>query len=169
MRDVGTRQRYRARSRRPWNSRGRGMMDAMAARSLRQVVTPYRIVSTVALVAALLLAVYGFQSSKDQRATPCGGGAIVTLLPCPGDRDLRQGLIGASLTSGYTGALVVDSTEIPEDQVRTGGPNQLYFQPGPGTETGALAPGTHTATILYWPLTSDREHAQTYSWTFSVS
>jgi hypothetical protein len=141
----------------------------MAARHVRDVVTPYRVVSTVALVAALLLAVYGFQSSKDQRATPCGGGAIVVLIPCPGDRDLRQGLIGVSLASGYTGALIVDSAEIPQDQERTGGPNQIYFQPGPGTETGALAPGRHTVTIVYWPLTSDRDHAQTYSWSFNVA
>jgi hypothetical protein len=141
---------------------------AEAPRTLRQMVTPYRMACTAALAVAFLLAVYGFQSSKDQRKTSCGGGAIVTLIPCPGDSDLRQGLIGIDLVSGYSGVLMVDGVEIPQDQLRTGGSNQVYFQPGPGTETGALAPGRHGATVLYWSLTSDRQHAQSFSWAFSV-
>ena len=139
---------------------------------VRDVVTPFRILCTAALAAAALLFVFGFQSSVDQRATTCGDPAtpIVHLFPCPGDTDLRQGIIGASLGSGLTGIIIVDHQEIPLDQLRTGGANQVYFQPGPGTETGALAPGVHSATVIYWPTTGTREHDSIgYSWSFSVT
>jgi hypothetical protein len=144
-------------------------MPATTWGRLRLIVTPYRIFVTVALTAAALLMVFGFQSSKDENKTTCGGGPIVRLIPCPGDSDLGQGLIGVDLDSGYTGVILVDGTEIPQDQYRTGGPNQIYFQPGPGTETGALAPGRHTATVIYWPVTSDRTHSTSFPWAFTTS
>lgn len=143
---------------------------ATRSRELRDIVTPYRMICTLALVAAALMVVVGFQSAHDERKSGCAIGAIVQLFPCPGDTSLRQGIIGVSLTSGYQVALVVDRTEIPQDQVRTGGANQVYFQPGPGTETGALAPGSHSATVIYWPATGSRERdAKRYSWSFGVN
>lgn len=143
---------------------------ARSGKPLGQVVTPWRVVYTVALAAAALLLIIGFQSSKDQRAAGCSIGPIVKLVPCPGDTDLRQGLIGVYLTGGYRAALIVDRTEIPEDQLRTGGANQVYFQPGAGTETGALAPGLHSATVIYWPITGTRERdGRSFSWEFGVT
>jgi hypothetical protein len=144
-------------------------VDNSAPNRLRLIVTPYRMFVTVALTAAALLMVFGFQSSKDQSKATCGGGAIVRLIPCPGDSGLGQGLIGVDLDSAYTGVLQVDGTEIPQDQYRTGGPSQVYFQPGPGTETGALRPGRHAAVVIYWPVNSDRTHSATFSWTFTTS
>jgi hypothetical protein len=90
------------------------------------------------------------------------------LIPCPGDTGLSQGIIGVALASGYQGVLQIDQVEIPQDQMRTGGSNQIYFQPGPGTETGALVAGLHHATVIYWPTNSDREHSQASSWTFTA-
>src|SRR5713226_3341816 len=102
----------------------------MARRSaLRSVVTPYRVFATVALAAAALLGALGFTLSRDEPQTACANGVILHLIPCPGDTDLRQGIIGVSLQGGYKAALVVDRTEIPDDQLRTGGTNQVYFQP----------------------------------------
>jgi hypothetical protein len=139
---------------------------------IRDVVTPFRILCTAALTAAAFLFVFGFQASVDQRAVTCGSATapIVHLFPCPGDTDLRQGIIGASLGAGLTGVIIVDYHEIPLDQMRTGGANQIYFQPGPGTETGALAPGVHSASVIYWPVTGTREHdAKEFPWSFSVT
>ena len=134
---------------------------------LRDVVTPWRVLYTVALLAAALLIIFGFQKTRSTRAVPCSGGAVIRLIPCPGDTGVSQGIIGVSLASGYQGVLQVDGVEIPQDQMRTGGNNQLYFQPGPGTETGALAAGEHHATLIYWPPGGDREHGQSTSWTFT--
>jgi hypothetical protein len=145
---------------------------ARRTRSLREVVTLYRLgVTTVAAVAVLLL-IYGFQGTRNtqNRSATCSAAPIVNLLPCPNDTGLRQGLIGAELVSGYNAALIVDTTEVPQDQLRTGGANQVFFQPGPGTETGALAPGVHSATLVYWPVNGTREHdAKSYVWSFVVS
>jgi hypothetical protein len=140
-------------------------------RRLSTIVTPYRVGVTVVLAVAALLTVVGFQSDHTvSRAEACASGPIVRLVPCPNDSDLRQGLIGAELSSGYDTALIVDTTEIPQDQLRTGGANQVFFQPGPGTETGALAPGPHGATIVYWPVSGTREHdAKEFSWRFGVT
>jgi hypothetical protein len=137
----------------------------------RRIVTPWRLLYAAALGLAVILAVVGFQASKDEnRTTTCASAPIVQLVPCPGDTDLRQGLIGVSLQAGLRGALIVDSTEIPDDQLRTGGPNQFFFQPGPGTETGALAPGLHSATVVYWPLTGTREtDGKSFTWHFGVT
>jgi hypothetical protein len=135
---------------------------------LRQIVTPYRIACTVALTAALLLVILGFQRTADHPPRTCGSGPIVNLIPCPGDTGLSQGIIGVSLQQGYTAAIQIDGTEIPQDQVRSGGANQLYFQPGAGTETGALSAGSHRATIIYWLTTSDREHGKTFTWSFTA-
>ena len=134
---------------------------------LRDIITPWRVLYTVALTVAALLIIFGFQKTRTTRAVPCSGAAIARLIPCPGDTSLTQGIIGASLAAGYQGALQIDGVEIPEDQMRTGGSNQFYFQPGPGTETGALAAGEHHVTLIYWPAGSDREHGQTISWTFA--
>jgi hypothetical protein len=125
----------------------------------------------VALTAAVLLAVFGFQFSKDQnRSTTCSAGPVVLLIPCPGDSDLRQGVIGVELQSGYQAALIVDAAEIPQDQLRTGGTNEVYFQPGAGTETGALAPGGHSATVVYWPVTGTRDaDGKQFVWRFNVT
>ena len=145
---------------------------AAGSGTLRRIITPWRVLYTVALLAAALLAIVGFQSSKDEnRATTCQVGPVIQqLYPCPGDTDLRQGIIGAALQSGYQAALIVDRTEIPQDELRSGGTNQLYFQPGPGTETGALAPGLHSATLVYWPTTGTREtDGKSYRWTFGVT
>ena len=138
---------------------------------IRDVVTPFRIACTAALAAAALLFVFGFQSSVDQRGATCSSGTvIVRLYPCPGDTDLRQGIIGVSLGNGLTGVITVDHHEIPLDQLRTGGANQIYFQPGPGTDIGALAPGPHVASVIYWPTTGTREHdGVEHAWEFSVT
>jgi len=139
-------------------------------RRVRDIITPFRVVCTIALAAAALLLVFGFQSSVDQHSATCGVGPIVRFFPCPGDTDLRQGIIGVALDNGYTGVLVVDQREIPQDQTHSGGANQIYFQPGPGTETGALAPGVHSATVIYWPTTGTRDHdARSFPWSFSVT
>ncbi|MCZ7535159.1 MAG: hypothetical protein M5T61_03925 [Acidimicrobiia bacterium] len=49
---------------------------------------------------------------------------------------------------------------------------RVFFRPGPGKEIDALAPGGHTATVLYWPRIQDRDAEETvvlsYTWSFKV-
>ena len=136
-------------------------------RSLLDLITPRRLVSAAVLLAAGLLTVVGFQSVKDQRAATCGGGTVIqTLFPCPGDTSLRQGRIGAALAQGYLLDLYVDNTPIPKDQLTVEG-SAFYYTPGPGTETGALAPGRHTVRIVYYKELGDPATGAVYSWAFN--
>ena len=129
------------------------------------------VISVVVLGAVVLLG-YGFSRTRPDkpRPVPVQGGAVERLIPESGDLDLRQARIGVDLAATYEGALQVDGTEIPDDELqRVPGLNQIFFTPGPGTATGALAPGRHSATVIYWPVGQTRDAAgQRLTWSFNV-
>jgi hypothetical protein len=135
---------------------------------LTDVITPRRLVTTALLLLALVLSVVGLQSVKDQRAATCSHGVVVSLAPCPGDTDLRQGAIGVVMANGWQASLSVDGTVIPQDEVVVRG-QQYLFTPGPGTATGALAPGQHSALVSYYPTASGPTGTQTFAWSFRTS
>ena len=137
-------------------------------RRLGDVITPRRLVTTALLLLAVVVSVVGLQSVKDQRATICSHGVVTSLVPCPGDTDLRQGAIGVVMANGWQASLTVDNTAIPEDEVVVRG-QQFLFTPGPGTITGALTPGQHSATVSFYPTTLGPSAAQQFSWSFRVS
>ncbi|HKN92077.1 MAG TPA: hypothetical protein VJ622_17570 [Acidimicrobiia bacterium] len=101
---------------------------------------------------------------------------IESLVPVPGAVIRPQEDVGADLKDTYIGALFIDDRRIPEDQtkiVRALG--QVSFRPGPNKEIGALAPGNHHATILYWPQEKGDEDAarkagvlKSYTWQFTA-
>ena len=131
-----------------------------------------RAVITIVVVGALVLLGVGFSLTRSDkpRPVPVQGGAVERLIPESGDLDLRQARIGVDLAPTYEGALQVDGVEIPDDELqRVPGLNQIFFTPGPGTTTGALAPGRHNATVVYWPVGQTREAAgQRLTWSFNV-
>lgn len=136
------------------------------------VITPRRLITAAVLILVVVLCIYGLQGVKDTRAATCGAGnsgvsPIKVLYPCPGDSDLRQGIIGVSLADGYTADLFVDGTQIPMDQLQITGQSVTY-QPGPGTETGALAPGGHSAKVVVYRLLQDPTTGIPFSWSFST-
>ena len=140
--------------------------------NLAEVVTPRRLVTTALLILVGVLCVYGLQTVQDNRIATCGAGnsgtsPIKVLYPCPGDSDLRQGRIGVSLADGYTADLYVDNVQIPKDQLRLQGPD-VFFTPGPGTETGALAPALHSAKVVVYKLLQEPAQGITYAWSFST-
>jgi hypothetical protein len=135
------------------------------------VVTLHRIVLSLLVSAAVILLAVAFSLSGDE-----GGSVAITdvaveaRIPPPGDVNLRQARIGVDLAPGYTGVLLVDGTEIPEDQlVRIEGLNQVFYTPGPGTETGPLSPGRHRITAVFWPVEESRQAAaRQVSWEFNA-
>jgi hypothetical protein len=135
---------------------------------LFDVVTPRRLVTTALLLLAIVVSVVGLQSVKDQRAALCSHGVVVSLVPCPGDTDLRQGSIGVVMANGWQASLSVDGTAIPEDQVHVQG-QQYLFTPGPGTVTGALQAGQHSAEVTYYPTASGPAASQQFAWSFRTS
>lgn len=139
---------------------------------MKKFITPYRVGVSVLLAAAFAMLYVGFTSFADpdpQEATQRDQ-RVETVKPDPGGTALRQSLIFAKLAPNFTGILVVDGKEIPEDQLdHSEGLDTVAFTPGPGTETGELTPGKRCATVVYWPATSTREaSSQNYSWCWQV-
>ena len=132
--------------------------------------TVRRLVITLLLAVAAVLLGLGFSMSGDETDTVgVTDVAVEALIPPPGDLELRQSEIGVDLVPGYTGVLVVDGREIPEDQLRRiDALNQVFYTPGPETETGPLTPGRHRVTAIFWPANRTREAARRVSWEFNV-
>ncbi len=93
---------------------------------------------------------------------------IESVIPAPGTGMLAQDDVGADLLDTFTGALLIDGLEIPEDQLRINRPlGQVSFRPGPGKDIARLEEGLHSATIIYWPQDRSREDAaRSFTWSF---
>lgn len=77
--------------------------------------------------------------------------------------------IGADLADDQTGVLLLDGTELAEDQLkRVEELGQVIFRPGPGQDPEKLSPGFHTATVLYWRQDATRDQARSYTWSFKA-
>ena len=82
----------------------------------------------------------------------------------------------SDLKDTFTGALFIDDRRIPQDQTKIiAGLGQVSFRPGPDKEISALRPGSHHATILYWPQEKGDEDAaraagavKSYTWQFTA-
>jgi len=122
------------------------------------------------LVLAALAGLWvSFAQTRTQEGPKYVDAAIEAVYPGPGDLDLRQTRVGIDLQVGYTAVLFVDGREIPEDQLERVVPlGQVFYTPGPGKETGALAPGRHCGTALLWRDVQTRETGRKYSWCFNV-
>lgn len=123
------------------------------------------------LLLAANLAVYAIVVSD---TNPVGTGdaprTVERLIPERGSLIRPQEDVGADLADDYTGVLLVDGTEVPEDQLqRVVELGQVSFRPGPGKDFERWSPGTHTATVVYWPQIRQRTSSSpTYSWDFKV-
>ncbi len=82
-----------------------------------------------------------------------------------------QATIVADLEFGQTGVLVINSREIPLDQLdyeRATG--TLSFTPGEDLEFGKLPGSDVSAVVIFWPEQGEREtDASEFAWTFKVS
>jgi len=134
-------------------------------------ITPYRVIVSLVLATAAAVLYVGATSSVDRKTEDEQTGVITRVEPASGETALRQARIVATLQDDYTGVLVLDGVEIPEDQIdRREGLNIVAFTPGEGTETGILEPGRRCAVIVYWnALTSTREAgSQNYQWCWNA-
>jgi hypothetical protein len=97
--------------------------------------------------------------------------AIEFLVPEAETEVLRQSSIAADLAAGWTGILVVNGTEIPEDELRReAGQNVVEFQPGPERVIEQLPPGRNCARVIAWRVNESRDNAQPpVEWCFEVT
>jgi hypothetical protein len=144
--------------------------------ALRRPEHPER-VAIVAVVVVIVanLAYFGTRNEVRGTAAPERPRAIVQLTPQEHDHVLPQTSIVADLDPRYVAQLAVDGKPIPDDQlVIVKDFYELRFEPAPEHDIAQFAPGSHFATIEYWPKTKTFEQAKaerlvsTYTWNFSV-
>jgi len=146
------------------------MPDTATRPPPKPIVTPSRIIISVLLAGALVLIVYGVNSGRDNTKPPVfTNEAVEATFPNAGDLDLRQSRIGIDVKSGYPAELALDGQTIPKDQVEVVvSLDQYFYQPGPGTATGALSPGRHCARATITKVTDPANPQSTYAWCFQV-
>jgi hypothetical protein len=135
-----------------------------------RLFTARRVVLSLLAVGALALIGIGFSMTEEpDPSAKIYDSAVRQVFPSGGELDLRQSDIGFQLAPEYTGRLQIDGVDIPDDQVRFQiGLNIWMYRPGPETETGALRPGRHTATAIFWLKGTSEADGRSYSWTFNV-
>ena len=80
--------------------------------------------------------------------------------------------VSADLADRYTGVLVIDGVEIPEDQLeRVVGIQTVSFRPGPDKIISRFRAGVNTVTVKYWDgRLQDRPASPfSYTWSFRAS
>lgn len=125
----------------------------------------------LACIGGLVIAVQ--RADTGEPDTPRAGAPDVIdfLIPAHGSEVLQQANVAADLAVGWTGTLVLNGTEIPENQlIREPGQNIVEFRPGPGRVVEQLPPGRNCAQVITWRVNESRERARTpVEWCFEVT
>jgi hypothetical protein len=94
---------------------------------------------------------------------------VESVSPQGGNLDLRQVTISADLAPGYTGYLLFDSAEVPEDDLqRVDALNSVTLKPGPDSDYAELRPGPHCASVVYRPIDKPDDRPRSYQWCFTL-
>lgn len=100
---------------------------------------------------------------------PAKPAAVEAVFPQGGDLDLRQTTIAADLAPGYTGYLMLDGVEIPDDDLQhVDALNTVSLKPGPTSDYRTLAPGDHCATVVYRRFGEPRDASESFRWCFKL-
>jgi hypothetical protein len=125
----------------------------------------------LACIGGLVVAAQRADTGEPDNQTAEAPDSVEFLVPEPGSEVLQQTRIAADLAVGWTGTLVVNGTEIPEDQlIREPGQNVVEFQPGTEQVFEQLPPGRNCAQVIAWPVNESRDRAQApVEWCFEVT
>ncbi len=155
--------------------------------SWRGAFTRRRLAISLVLAVAVFCLIIAFTSSVDQKPkVSLRPKQVLSVQPGEGDPvTLRQTPISVQLDPTVTGRLRVDGRDIPIDQIDgpvsgvnasapakgTAGLNVFSFAPAEGKEITRLAPGRHSATVIFWPVSLQEGSPGTgsYIWYFNVS
>jgi hypothetical protein len=145
--------------------------------ALRRPQHPGRVaVVAIIVLVAVNAAIFGARSSVRGTRAPQRPVAVLALAPQEDDIALAQDKVVVTLKPEFAAQLSIDGRLIPDDQLTLDTSlNTRGFQPGPDKDITAFSPGTHTATIEYWPKEKTYEEAKagrllgSYSWNFKVS
>jgi hypothetical protein len=154
------------------------MADSPARSSGASARRPlFRHPGRVAIVAIALVVVVNLVIVllNEQDTTPGGNDAlpsdIQSISPERGQLAGPVDTVSVDLADQYTGVLVIDGEEIPEDELeRVVSLQTVSFRPGPNQILTRFPTGTNTAVVKYWQGRLQDRPAKpfSYSWTFRV-
>ena len=99
-------------------------------------------------------------------------GPVEQLIPPRGSEILRQEAVGVDLRPGWTGVLIINGTEIPEDQVNDDNLEslgQLLYTAGEGKVVERFEAGENCITAVVWRVEESRADSRDISWCFNVT
>jgi hypothetical protein len=134
---------------------------------------PWRVaIVVIALVAVLNLGILLIRTSDTSvpGATPPPE-SVESVSPQPSEITGLVDDVSADLADNLTGVLVINGTEIPEDQVsRVEELGIITFRPGPGKDITAFPAGVNTVVVEYWEQGKERPaHPAVYTWHFTAA
>jgi hypothetical protein len=135
----------------------------------------YRIGVAAALLVAVLVLVAGVRATQtddgDEPAVSGSPGVVEHLQPRRGAEVLRQTEIGIDLAPGYEARLILNGTEIPEEELRlVPEQNQAFYTPGPGRTFETLPSGQNCVTAVAWRSAVGRGPQDLrFEWCFDVT
>jgi hypothetical protein len=125
----------------------------------------------LACIAGLVVAVQHADTGEPDNPQLGSSDVIEFLVPAEGSEVLQQANVAADLAAGWTGTLVLNGSEIPENQlIREPGQNIVEFRPGPDKMIEQLPPGRNCAQVIVWPVNDSRDQARApVQWCFEVT
>jgi hypothetical protein len=149
---------------------------AVAAHTVGVSDSLRRVLVALAVVAGLAGIVFAFSlvdtddGTNDIAVTDAG--PVEQLIPPRGSEILRQEAVGVDLRPGWTGVLVVNDVEIPEDQVdddNLASLGQLLYTPGSDKVIERFEAGENCVTAVVWRAAESRADSRNVSWCFNVT
>ena len=121
-------------------------------------------------IGAIVYAAQLAQTGDDVDEPVVTGADVERLIPPRNSEILAQEPLGIDLAPGYTGVLIVNGTEVPEDQlIRRNGLDEILYRPSADDAAVEYLAGENCVVALVWPVDGTRLDARTVSWCFNVT
>jgi hypothetical protein len=136
--------------------------------------TRFKLVAAAVVAVALVLIGVAFSalsnSEDDPVLTEADAKVVDNLIPRRNAQVPQQSSVGIDLAVGWSGTLVVDGTEIPEDELQvTPQIGLIEFTPGPGKAVEEYQAGQNCVTAIIWRIADGRGVAdRNIPWCFQV-
>ena len=121
------------------------------------------------MVAAAIAGLWWVATDEKPAEGPAMPSAVEAVSPQVGNLDLRQATISADLAPGYTGYLMFDGVEVPDDDLqRVDALNSVTLRPTAVSDYRELAPGPHCATVVYRKIGEPLSASESFRWCFTL-
>lgn len=137
--------------------------------------TRFKILATLllAVAAGAFVAAYlTFTEGNEDPVLRSGGAGdyVEDLIPARDSQVPQQSRVGIDLVTGWSGTLVINGIEIPEDELsETPELGLIEYSPGEGRTVEQLSGGRNCVRAVVWPLSEGRdEGARDIGWCFEV-